>query len=97
MKYKYSELKRRAENLSKSILEEGRKLGEQYGLGHETAFHMAHNALLSWGTPGQWTHNGKVIPGNVLRKIQYIEQKSFIPFRLLDTMYQRNPNCFIFS
>ncbi len=97
MKHNYSDLRNRVEKLSISILKEGRILGEKYGLGYETAFHMAHNALSSWGTPNAWTYEGKLIPANVLRKIQYIEQKSFIPYRLLDNMYKRNPSAFIFS
>jgi len=81
----YGTLRQRADQLSRTIVDRARLVARQAGLDPNMPFLHAHNAMcgLEFGRP--W----KGVDYSLCRKVLWLEQRSFRPHRLLDSLYRR--------
>jgi hypothetical protein len=79
------EVSARAERTSQMILDRGRDLGEQIGLGREYAFHLAHNALCGDG----WKEYRHPKRRAALRRILWLQEQSWKPGEIAQRVIAR--------
>lgn len=87
MSSKYVELYDRATAVRNAIVERARQLGEQAGFGRDMPFLMAHNAMCAADAGKPWRGTDY----RLVRRILWLEQRSFLPHRILSRWCGKNP------
>ncbi len=75
----------RALRIRDMIIKRGRNAAKRAGLGHEAAFHMAHNAMASFNSGNPWRELNYAF----VRKVLHIEQQSYRPYRIAQRIIAR--------